>query len=62
MFDTIYQLVLNDLLGYTANTPALYDLPALALSITTVIMVIAVIGLFNIVVALISMPFGWFVK
>lgn len=59
MFDTIYQLVLNDLLGYTVNTPALYDLPALALSITTVIMVIAVLGLFNIAVALLSVPFRW---
>jgi hypothetical protein len=59
MFNTVYELILNQLLGYTANTPELYDLPALALAITTVIMVIAVIGLFNIAVALLSLPFRW---
>ena len=59
MFATIYELILIDLLGWTTSTNSAYGLESLALAITTVIMVIAVIGLFNIVVALLSVPFRW---
>lgn len=59
MFATIYELILIDLLGWTISTNSAYGLESLALAITTVIMVIAVIGLFNIVVALLSVPFRW---
>lgn len=61
MFTLVYELVLYDFLGWTSQTNDYLGLEALALAITTVIMVIATIGLFKIAVLLLSLPFRFFV-
>lgn len=61
MFTLVYELVLYDLLGWTSQTNDYLGLEALALAITTVLMVIAVVGLFKIAIYLLSLPFRFFV-
>jgi hypothetical protein len=60
MFTLIYELVLYDFLGWTSQTNEYLNLESLALAITTVLMVIATIGIFKIAVILLSIPFRFF--